>query len=55
MSNGLLAKIFGATPPPLSNKATAPGVWIFYTLFVFTASFVEEVGALGRKPTHRTW
>jgi hypothetical protein len=32
----------------LSDKATAAGVWIFYTLFVLSAFFVEK-SALGRK------
>src|SRR5437773_1843994 len=30
---------------PLSDKATAMGVWIFYTLFVLIAFFVEKIGA----------
>ena len=30
---------------PLSDKATVLGVWIFYTLFVFIALFVEKIGA----------
>src|SRR5439155_26259800 len=29
----------------LSDKATALGVWIFYTLFVLIALFVERIGA----------
>jgi hypothetical protein len=29
----------------LSDKATAAGVWIFYTLFVFIALLVERIGA----------
>jgi hypothetical protein len=29
----------------LSDKATAMGVWIFYTLFVLIAFFVEKIGA----------
>src|SRR5438309_1024204 len=29
----------------LSDKATALGVWIFYTLFVLIALFVEKIGA----------
>jgi hypothetical protein len=29
---------------PLSDKATAVGVWIFYTLFVLIALFVEKIG-----------
>jgi len=30
---------------PLSDKATALGVWIFYTLFVLIALAVEKIGA----------
>src|SRR5207249_895946 len=30
---------------PLSDKATAAGVWIFYTLFVLIAWLVEKIGA----------
>lgn len=30
---------------PLSEKATAVAVWIFYTLFVLIALFVEKIGA----------
>jgi hypothetical protein len=30
---------------PLSDKATAMGVWIFYTLFVLIAFAVEKIGA----------
>ena len=30
---------------PLSDKATAAGVWIFYTLFVVIAFVVERIGA----------
>src|SRR5438105_1219383 len=33
------------TRTPLSDKATALGVWIFYTLFVLIAFFVEKTGA----------
>src|SRR5205814_10291110 len=29
---------------PLSDKATAAGVWIFYTLFVLIALAVEKIG-----------
>jgi hypothetical protein len=29
---------------PLTDKATAMGVWIFYTLFVVVAFFIEKVG-----------
>src|SRR5881296_2962158 len=30
---------------PLSDKATAMGVWIFYTLFVVVAFIVEKIGS----------
>jgi hypothetical protein len=30
---------------PLTDKATAMGVWIFYTLFVVVAFLIEKVGA----------
>jgi hypothetical protein len=30
---------------PLSDKATAMGVWIFYTLFVFVAFVIEKIGS----------
>jgi hypothetical protein len=30
---------------PLTPKATAMGVWIFYTLFVFVAFLVEKIGS----------
>jgi hypothetical protein len=30
---------------PLTDKATAMGVWIFYTLFVLIAFVVEKVGS----------
>jgi hypothetical protein len=30
---------------PLSDKATAVGVWIFYTLFVVVAFIVEKIGS----------
>jgi hypothetical protein len=30
---------------PLTDKATAMGVWIFYTLFVFVAFLVERIGS----------
>jgi hypothetical protein len=30
---------------PLTPKATAVGVWIFYTLFVLTALIVEKIGS----------
>jgi hypothetical protein len=29
---------------PLTDKATAMGVWIFYTLFVLVAFLVEKLG-----------
>ena len=29
---------------PLTDKATAMGVWIFYTLFVLIAFLVEKIG-----------
>ena len=29
---------------PLTDKATAMGVWIFYTLFVFVAFAIEKIG-----------
>ena len=29
---------------PLSDKATAMGVWIFYTSFVLIAFMVEKIG-----------
>ena len=29
---------------PLTDKATAMGVWIFYTLFVVVAFLVEKIG-----------
>jgi len=35
---------------PLSDKATAADVWIFYTLFVFIALLVERIG--GRPQTN---
>jgi hypothetical protein len=34
---------------PLTDKATAMGVWIFYTLFVVVAFLIEKVG--GRRQT----
>src|SRR5947207_3093602 len=34
---------------PLSDKATALGVWIFYTLFVLIAFLVEKVGSRGSR------
>jgi hypothetical protein len=30
---------------PLSDKATAMGVWIFYTLFVVVAFLIEKIGS----------
>jgi hypothetical protein len=30
---------------PLTDKATAMGVWIFYTLFVAIAFFIEKIGS----------
>jgi hypothetical protein len=30
---------------PLTDRATAMGVWIFYTLFVVVAFFVEKIGS----------
>jgi hypothetical protein len=30
---------------PLTDKATAMGVWVFYTLFVFIAFVVEKIGS----------
>jgi hypothetical protein len=29
---------------PLTDKKTVTGVWIFYTLFVVVAFFIEKVG-----------
>jgi hypothetical protein len=29
---------------PLTDKETVMGVWIFYTLFVIVAFFLEKVG-----------
>ena len=34
---------------PLTDKATAIGVWVFYTLFVLIAFAVEKIGAPQRK------
>jgi len=34
----------------LTDKATAIGVWIFYTLFVVVAFFLEKIG--GRQQTN---
>ena len=33
---------------PLSDKATAMGVWIFYTLFVIVAFAIEKIGQRGQ-------
>jgi hypothetical protein len=33
---------------PLSDKATAMGVWIFYTLFVIVAFAIEKIGRRGQ-------
>jgi hypothetical protein len=30
---------------PLSDKSTAMGVWIFYTLFVIVAFLIEKIGS----------
>jgi len=30
---------------PLTDKATVVGVWIFYTLFVVMAFFLEKIGS----------
>jgi hypothetical protein len=30
---------------PLTDKATAMGVWIFYTLFVVVAFLIEKIGS----------
>jgi len=30
---------------PLADKATAMGVWLFYTLFVVVAFLIEEIGS----------
>jgi hypothetical protein len=30
---------------PLTDKATAMGVWIFYTLFVVIAFLIEKIGS----------
>jgi membrane-bound metal-dependent hydrolase YbcI (DUF457 family) len=39
---------------PLSDKATAMGVWIFYTLFVVVAYLLER-GATARILNHNPW
>jgi len=39
---------------PLSDKATAMGVWIFYTLFVVVA-YLLEMGAHARILNHKQW
>ena len=33
---------------PLSDKATAMGVWIFYTLFVIVVFAIEKIGRRGQ-------
>jgi hypothetical protein len=33
---------------PLSDKATAMGVWIFYSLFVIVAFAIEKIGQRGQ-------
>jgi hypothetical protein len=38
---------------PLTDKATAMGVWIFYTLFVAVAFLVEKIGRL--RQTNARW
>jgi len=30
---------------PLTDKATAMGVWVFYTLFVVVAFLIEKIGS----------
>jgi hypothetical protein len=30
---------------PLTDKATAMGVWVFYTLFVVVAFLMEKIGS----------
>lgn len=30
---------------PLTGKATAMGVWLFYTLFVVVAFLIEKIGS----------
>jgi len=30
---------------PLTDKATAIGVWVFYTLFVVVAFLIEKIGS----------
>ena len=37
----------------LSDKATAMGVWIFYTLFVLVAFLIEKIGS--RRQTNAPW
>jgi len=39
---------------PLSDRATAMGVWIFYTLFVVVA-YLLEMGAHARILNHKQW
>ena len=38
---------------PLTDKATAIGVWIFYTLFVIVAFLLEKIGA--RRQSNALW
>jgi hypothetical protein len=38
---------------PLTDKATAMGVWIFYTLFVVVAFLIEKIGS--RRQTNAPW
>ncbi len=33
---------------PLTDKATALGVWIFYSLFVIVAFAIEKIGRRGQ-------
>ncbi len=33
---------------PLSDKATAMGVWIFYSLFVIVAFAIQKIGQRGQ-------
>jgi hypothetical protein len=38
---------------PLTDKGTAMGVWIFYTLFVLVAFLVEKIGSRKQRPHDR--
>jgi hypothetical protein len=38
---------------PLTDKATAMGVWLFYTLFVVVAFLIEKIGS--RRQTNAPW